>query len=251
MAVSESVFGFLDERFGVATHPDYGTALNGLQVQGRPNITKVAAAVDVSEEVIAAAIEGGADLLIVHHGLFWAGLQPLTGRHFRKVKALLDAGVALWACHLPLDGDEEFGNSALLARALGVQDLEPFAEYKGAAIGRAGSWIGSRADLVARAESVLGDRVQLIAGGPETVGRVAVVTGSGASFLSAAAAGGIDTLVTGEGSHHSYVDAMETGINILYGGHYRTEVFGVRALAEHLADRFDLDWEFLDFPSGL
>ena len=128
MADSESIFAFLDERFAVRTHPDYRTALNGLQVEGPTEIRKVAASVDVSEEVIAAARGASADLLIVHHGLFWGGLQPLTGRHYRKVRGLIDGGIALWACHLPLDGDREFGNSALLARALGVEALEPFGE---------------------------------------------------------------------------------------------------------------------------
>ena len=251
MIEAESLFSYLDGRFSVREHPDYGTALNGLQVEGAPEIRKIVASVDVSEEVIDAAIASDADLLIVHHGLFWGGLQPITGRLYRKVSRLIEAGVALWSCHLPLDGDEEFGNSALLAREIGVGDLEAFGEYKGATIGWAGSWEGDRADLVARCERAVGDRVQLIAGGPERIDRVAVVTGSGASFLPAAVEAGITTLVTGEGSHHSYVDAMESGVNILYAGHYRTEVFGVTALARHLAEKFELDWEFLDFPSGL
>lgn len=251
MALAEDVFGFLDTRFSVGTHPDYSTALNGLQVEGRAEIRRVAASVDVSEEVIAAAIESNADLLVVHHGLFWSGLQPLTGRHFRKVRALIEGGVALWSCHLPLDGDAEFGNSAILARRLEVSDPSPFGDYNGSSIGWSGGWSGARDELVRRVGEVVGGPVQLIAGGPERVERVAVVTGSGASFLPEMVEAGIDTLVTGEGSHHTYVDAMETGVNILYGGHYRTEVFGVQAVAAHLAERFDLEWTFLDFPSGL
>lgn len=251
MVKTESIIAYLDDRFSVQDHPDYSTALNGLQVEGPAEVRKVVASVDVSEEVIDAAVSAGADLLIVHHGLFWAGLQPLTGRLYRKVRRLIEGGVALWACHLPLDGDPEFGNSALLARALGVTELDGFGDYRGSTIGWAGGWSGTRADLKARSETVLGGPVQVIAGGPEEIDRVAVVTGSGASFLQEALAAGISTLVTGEGSHHSYVDAMESGVNILYGGHYRTEVFGVTTLARHLADQFELEWEFLDFPSGL
>ncbi len=251
MIAAETLWLWLADRFQLAEHADYSTALNGLQVEGPKEIRRIAVSVDVSEEVISAAVEANADLLIVHHGLFWGGLQPLTGRHFRKVRRLVEARLALWACHLPLDGDLELGNGALLARAVGVESLESFGDYKGWPIGVAGVWRGARSDLVAGAAKVLGGPVQVIDGGPERVERVAVITGSGSSFLPAMVESGIDTLLTGEGNHHTYVDAHELGVNILYGGHYRTEVFGVRALAEELSRTFDLDWTFLDFPSGL
>jgi len=132
--------------------------------------------------------------------------------------------------------------------------MEPdarFARYEGAPIGWAGSFAGSRDALVRAVEEAVAGPVQLLDGGPERIERVGVVTGSGGSFLEDAADAGLDALVTGEGSHNSYVDAMELGVNVLYGGHYATETFGVRALSEHLADRFGLRWTFLDAPSGL
>lgn len=252
MVKLSSLVDYLDGFLGVAGHPDYRTALNGLQVQGREEVRRIAAAVDTSEAVIADAVERGADLVLVHHGLFWDGLRPLTGRRYRKVAALVDAGVGLYSVHLPLDAHPEVGNSALLARALGIDVQERFGDFEGVGIGWSGvpaEW--EREELVRRCEAVLGGPVHLIDGGPESVKTVAVVTGGGGSFIEEAAQAGIDTLVTGEGSHHTFVDAHELGVNVIYGGHYRTETFGVRALAEHLAGTFELDWVFLDHPSGL
>ncbi len=247
----ESTIQYLENLLEVSEHPDYSTALNGLQVQGPAEIKKICAAVDVSEEVIAGATAAGADLLVVHHGLFWSGLQPLTGRRFRKVRALIEARMGLYSCHLPLDAHPEFGNCALLASAIDVEPEERFGSYKGFPLGWAGSFEGTRSELVTRLSDAVEGPVQVIPGGPTAIDRVGVITGSGASFMEEAVAQGITTLVTGEGSHHTYVDAIELGMNVLYAGHYRTEVFGVKALCEHLAENFDVTWEFLDFPSGL
>ena len=247
-----SLTDYLDRLLAVREHPDYRTALNGLQVQGSEEVRKIVAAVDTSEAGIRDASEQDADLLLVHHGLFWDGLRPLTGRRYRKVRALLDAGIGLYSAHLPLDSHPGMGNCVLLARALGLEVEGRFGSYEGAPIG----WCGApaeweRAALVERCEEVLGGPVQLLDGGPERLRRVAVVTGGGGSFLEEAAGQGVDTLVTGEGSHHTFVDAHELGLNVIYGGHYRTETFGVKALAAHLAEVFDLEWDFLDHPSGL
>ena len=249
----ESLLQYIDGYLGVADHPDYATALNGLQVAGPEEVQSVAVAVDASEEVVEAAVQGGADLLLVHHGMFWDGLRPITGRRFRKLKLMLDNDLALYSVHLPLDGHSEVGNGALLARALGLTDLEAFGDYKGASIG----WAGRLEDVPAREAfgdriaGALGSSVHVIPGGPAHVDRVGVVTGGGASFTEAAADAGLDALVTGEGSHHTHVDAMELGVNVYFGGHYATETFGVKALAEHLAERFGLDWRFIDAPTGL
>lgn len=252
----ESVVEYLDALLGIPAHPDYRTALNGLQVAGPPDreIGRIAAAVDTSEATIAAASAEGADLLLVHHGLFWSGLTPLTGRHYRRVRGLIDGGVALYSAHLPLDGHPELGNGVLLAHALGLADLEPFGRYEGATVG----WIGRHAEPLRAAD--LAERVAEAVGGavhvveverPRPIERIAVVTGGGGSFLEEAAEAGADALVTGEGSHHTFVDAHELGVHVFYAGHYATEVFGVKALAAHLAERFDLSWTFLDRPSGL
>ena len=249
----ESVLQYLEGYLRMAAHPDYPGALNGLQVEGREEIEHVVAAVDASEAAIREAIERGADLVLVHHGLFWGGPQPLAGRLMRRVRPLIEAGVSLWSCHLPLDGHAEVGNSALLAKALGVELEGRFAAYEGTAVG----WHG-RLDapldppaLRARAQEVLGGPVRLLEGGPERIERVGVVTGGGASFVGDAVDLRLDALVTGEGSHHTFFDAKELGIHVLLGGHYATETFGVRALAEHLAERFELRWDFVDQPTGL
>lgn len=247
----ESILQYLEGLLGVSEHPDYPTALNGLQVEGARHVEKVCAAVDVSEEVIAAAAKEGADLLFVHHGLYWAGLKPLTGRRYRKVRALIENRMGLYSCHLPLDAHPDFGNCALLSRAIDVEPEDRFGDYKGTPLGWAGAFDGTRSELVEKLADAVGGPVQTLSGGPAKIDRVAVVTGSGASFMEEAVGAGITTLVTGEGSHHTYVDAIEMGMNVLYAGHYRTEVFGVKAVCEHLAENFDLEWSFLDFPSGL
>lgn len=249
----ESLLQYLDGYLGIPDHPDYGTAFNGLQVTGRAEIERLAVAVDASEAAISAAVEGGADLMIVHHGLLWDGAQPITGRFYRKIKALMDADMGLFSCHLPLDGHAEVGNCAILAREIGLDVNGSFAPYKEREIG----WWGvlpepmTPSELASRVEDVLGSAIHLIEGGPDRVEKVGVVTGGGASFIPDAVSAGLDALVTGEGSHHSHFDAVELGINVVFGGHYATETFGVRALAAHLEERFDLAWDFIDQPTGL
>jgi dinuclear metal center YbgI/SA1388 family protein len=249
----ESIVQYLDGYLAVASHPDYPTALNGLQVGGPDEVRKAVAAVDASEASIREAVGRGADLLIVHHGLFWDGLRPLTGRLLRRIRPLLAGNVALYSCHLPLDGHPEVGNCALLARELGIHLEGRFAAYQGTEIG----WHGTLdppadpAGLVARAEKAVAGPVRWLAGGPPRIERVGVVTGAGGSLVPEAASIGLDALVTGEASHHTYFDAAELGIHVLLAGHYATETFGVRALAAHVAERFGLTWDFVDLPTGL
>ena len=249
----ESLLQYVDEYLSVAGHPDYPTALNGLQVQGRDEVEKIATAVDASQASIEAAVSLGADLLIVHHGLFWDGLRPVVGRRHRRLAALMQSGMALYSCHLPLDGHAEIGNCALLARALGLDSGGRFGQYQGADIG----WWGrcqvpiTPEELVERLAEAVGGAVHAIGGGPERIHRVGVLTGGGASFIREAAELGLDAFVTGEGPHHAHFDAVEFGIHVLFGGHYATETFGVRALGEHLAERFQLTSHFIDQPTGL
>ena len=250
------ITGFLDEYLDIAGVPDYPNALNGLQVEGRGRVERLAVAVDASAAVIDAANDW-ADLLIVHHGLFWNGLQPLTGPHYRRVKALIEGGTSLYSVHLPLDAHAEVGNSAILARELGLTSLEPFGDYRGTPIG----WCGvigeggpggmpvcQLADALAAA---LGCGVQVLPGGPDPATCVGVVTGAGASLLSEAAAAGIDVLVTGEAQHHHAIEAAETGVTLLLGGHYATEVWGVKAVSRLIEDRFGIESRFIDSPTGL
>lgn len=249
----ESLLQYLDEYLGVRDHPDYGPALNGLQVAGASEVRKIAAAVDATQASIDAAAEHGADLLLVHHGLFWDGLKPVTERRYRRLKALFAADLALYSCHLPLDSHPEVGNCALLARAIGLRLEGRFGEYKGQPLG----WVGrfdepvTVADLVAKTTNAVGGDVKVFDSGPELIERVGVVTGGAGSMTSEAAAAGLDAFITGEGAHHNAFDATESGIHLLFAGHYATETFGVRALAEHLSDRFGVDHVFIDLPTGL
>jgi dinuclear metal center YbgI/SA1388 family protein len=247
----ESLLQYVDGYLGVATHPDYPTALNGLQVEGRSEVEHLCAAVDASEAAIEEAASRGADLLLVHHGLFWDGLRPVTGKRYRKLARLVSEGVGLYSVHLPLDSHPDVGNCALLARRLGLDIQGRFGSYKGADLGWWGTVDSDREDFRAVVEAAVDGPVRLIPGGPERVGRVGVVTGGAGSMLADAVAAGLDAYVTGEGSHHTWVDAHEDGINLYYAGHYATETFGVRALAEHLAGTFGLTWEFIDLPSGM
>ena len=242
---------YLDEYLGVGEVPDYRNALNGLQVEAPGPVRRVAAAVDAAEATIARAIEAEADLLLVHHGLFWDGNRPLTGRRYRRVAPLLGAGVAVYSAHLPLDLHPEVGNNAVLARELGMEVEGRFGAYEGVELGVWGELELTREALCARLDELLGGRVHMIAGGPERVRRVGVLSGGGGSFVAAALEAGLDALITGEGSHHSYFDATEGGLNLYYGGHYATETWGVRALAEKLAARYGIEWVFVDHPTGL
>lgn len=251
----ESVLQFCDDLLGVEGHPDYPPALNGLQVDGAPGrpVHRVAAAVDASEAVLARAAAAEVDLLVVHHGLFWGGLRPVTGRHYRKLSHLIRSGTALYSVHLPLDAHPDVGNSALLARAMGLEVDGPFGEYKGVTIG----WRGRTPEpwtpetLVARTGAAVDGPARVMGDGPTEIRTVAVVTGSGASFLPDAAAAGIDALVTGEAAHHNYMDACELGVHLVLAGHYATETFGVRALVDRIAERFGVESLFIDDPSGL
>jgi dinuclear metal center YbgI/SA1388 family protein len=249
----ESLLQYLDGYLETPTHPDYPRAWNGLQVGGTRDVRHVAAAVDASAATIREAVQREADLLVVHHGLFWGGGAPLTGRLLRRVRPLIESGTALYSSHLPLDAHVEVGNNVLLCRALGVEPEGRFDPFQGVSIG----WYGQLAaplgasSLAARAEAAVGGAARVIPGGPPEIVRVGVVTGSGAGALGEAAELGLDALVTGECQHHHYFDAMELGVHLVLAGHYATETFGVKALAQHVAERFDLTWSFVDQPTGL
>ena len=247
-----TLVSYLDEFLKVPEHPDYPHALNGLQVERRGSeVTKVAVAVDAGMATLKSAAAGGAGLLVVHHGLFWGGLQPVTGRTYEKLRVLLEADLALYSVHLPLDGHPGVGNAAALARALEMQISGPFGEYEGAPIGWQGFLRGPRQSLQNRLIQVVDGPVVCIPGGPTETVRVGIVTGAGGSMIAEAAREGLDTLVSGEGAHHTYHDAMELGVNVFYAGHYATETFGVKALGKHLEEELRVEWEFIDHPTGL
>lgn len=242
---------WLDGYLKVAEVRDFDGAWNGLQVENSGAVTKLGAAVDACEFTLRAAAERGVNLLPVHHGLFWKGIPPLTGPAFRKMRTALDHDLAVYSAHLPLDVHPVVGNNALLCEALGFKKKEPFLFEKGQAIGWKTKCSLTRDALAARLEAALGSAVKVIPGGPERVASVGVVTGGAGSEIYKAAAEGVDTFITGEGPHWTYTAAEELGLNVLSGGHYATETFGVKALAAHLSARFALPWEFIDHPTGL
>jgi dinuclear metal center YbgI/SA1388 family protein len=251
MANLERILHFLEEAFEVSAFPDYPHALNGLQVQGPEEVQAIGAAVDASEATISEAVRQGVQLLLVHHGLFWGGLGPITGPRYRKVSALIEGKVGLYGLHLPLDAHPELGNNALVLKALDMKPEGRFGSYKDVEVGW---WARAELgldELVQRLAGVVEGDARAIPGGPEVVRKLGVLTGAGASSLEEAASQGLDTLITGEAPHHSYHEAMELGLNLILAGHYATETFGVKALANKLAREFGVSWTFLHFPTGL
>jgi dinuclear metal center YbgI/SA1388 family protein len=243
---------YLDTELRLAEIPDYPNAYNGLQLENASGkVSKVVVAVDATLPVIGKAVALGADMLIVHHGMFWNTAQPWTGPVFQKMKLAIDAGLAVYSCHLPLDFHPVLGNDAGVARALGFEPCGTFMKTKGTDNGAKIETEISRDELVKRLEAATGSRVHVCAAGPSVCQKIGIMTGGAGSEVATVAKNGIDTFITGEGPHWSYTLAEELGINLLYGGHYATETFGVKALAAHLETKFGLPWQFVDHPTGL
>lgn len=247
----------LDELLETDRIPDYPNAVNGLQLANTGIVSKVAAAVDFSSASVAGAVREGADCLLVHHGMFWSGLEPVRGPAYERMKQLLENDVAVYASHLPLDRHDRLGNNVLLAADLGLTPSAGFARFQTIDIGVRGEADMDTAELASRAadfaESHGGSlRATPIAAGRRTR-RWAICTGGGASAetLREAAEHHIDTLIVGEGAHWTAVHAADNDLVILYAGHYATETLGVRALAQHVSETFSIPWIYLDHPTGL
>src|SRR4051795_5272817 len=276
MAACNQIIGYLDDLLDPTAYDDYGP--NGLQVPGSEQIQTVVTGVSANVELFARAREQGADLVLVHHGLFWAGPpRPLDRASKRRLQLLFDADLALAAYHLPLDGHLEVGNNALLARAIGSEEIEPFAAHRRATIGvRArfagpglppdelaprGRPRGARAlsagpatppdDLVARVHEPTGREPLAFTDGPDPVRTIGIASGAGAAHLEDAIAAGLDAFVTGEPAERSMARAREAEVHFLAAGHYATETFGVRALGERLAEHFGIRHVFVDVPNPI
>jgi dinuclear metal center YbgI/SA1388 family protein len=230
---------------------DYDGAANGLQVDNSGAVTNIVAAVDASLATVKLAVAAKADLLIVHHGLFWSPRQPWTGKNHELLQLLLKNNVAVYSSHLPLDAHPRLGNNALLCAALGLKNLKPFFASHGQAIGFKSQTSISRNELVTKLAHATGVKPRMIPGGKVVCENIGVVTGGAGAELKLAAAEGVDTFITGEGPHWTYALAEELGLNVFYGGHYATETFGVKALAAELSRKFRVPWAFLDHPTGL
>ena len=242
---------YCDRELNLSGIADWPGAVNGLQVENRHGVSRVAAAVDASLATVRMALEREADLLLVHHGLFWGSRHPWTGVNYELIRLLVESDLAVYSAHLPLDVHPRWGNNARLCAALRLRRCQPFFEEKGQRLGLRATMSIDRDALAARLAQVLGQPPRVVPGGPARCRRIGVVTGGAGDEVARAAAEGVDTLITGEGRHWTYALAEELGVNLLYGGHYATETFGVKALGEHLAAKFRLEWCFLDHPTGL
>ncbi|WP_152043023.1 Nif3-like dinuclear metal center hexameric protein [Salinigranum salinum] len=244
-----------DEELRTDAYGDIDASANGLQV-GSPEgeVDHVAVAVDAATATIEEAATAGADVLVTHHGLSWGGIERVTGRTYDRIAALVDAGMALYVSHLPLDGHQQVGNAAGLAEFLGLDHREPFATMGGEPVGQQGrlptptSASGLRETLDELPQG--NQETRLLPFGPEEIETVAIVTGSGVDFLDAAVESEADALVTGEGKQQAYHQARESKLNVFLAGHYATETFGVRSLAALAAD-WGLETTYVEHPTGL
>lgn len=246
-----SVVNYCDKILRTKEVKDWDGAVNGLQVENRGSVSKIVATVDASLATIQLAVAAKADLLIVHHGLFWSATHPWTGQRHEMLRLLIENNLAVYSSHLPLDAHPKLGNNALLGTALGFKNLKPFFFSKEQFIGLQTKTKISRTDLALQLGHVLGHAPIVLPSGGEICERIGIVTGGAGSELKRAAEEGVDTFITGEGPHWTYALAEELRLNVFYGGHYATETFGVKALAAHLSQRFKLPWAFLDHPTGL
>lgn len=259
MAQLQSICQFLDTLLEPHLYSDL--ALNGLQVEAtspEANIQKIAVAVDAGQSVIESAITWGANILIVHHGIYWGRLQPITGILGRKIRTLVEGRCSLYASHLPLDGHREVGNGFELARYVDLRDIDGFFEIDGRTVGAHGVCSSPETiDFFLEKLASLPGAVRPVVFpfGPSKIERVAIVTGSGAQAIPLCDRGNgdrrFDLLISGEPKQEAYHSAKETGVNVIFAGHYATETFGVRALGARLKDRFDIETRFIDEPTGV
>ncbi len=252
MTALSDIVTLLDDTLRIREVKDAPVALNGLQVENKGCVSQVALAVDASQATLDAAVAAGADLLIVHHGLYWSGLRPLTGWWKKKVETCLSHNLAVYAAHLPLDMHPELGNNACIARALGLADIQPEVAYGKECIGVSGLFEGSVGELAARYAEVTGAPVRgTILDASAPAGRVAICSGGAAGEIYQMADKGYSCYLSGEELHWAATAAEDMGVNLLLAGHYATETFGVKALGELLRERFGLSCTFIDKPTGM
>jgi dinuclear metal center YbgI/SA1388 family protein len=257
MTTVHEITEYTDELLETETSPDYASALNGLQLENRSEIAGIAAAVDFSTRAINGAIATNANLLVVHHGMFWDTPNPLRGPSYKRLRLLVENDIAVYSSHLPLDRHPTLGNNVLLAKQLGLTPSAPFAAFKGIFIGVSGESEIETVTLAERSQKfakMYGSDVRTTpVGRNRRTRRWAICTGAGASAetLKEAHKMKIDTLIVGEGPHWTAIYAEENDVAIIYAGHYATETLGVRALAEHLGARYGIPSSFVNAPTGL
>jgi dinuclear metal center YbgI/SA1388 family protein len=251
MVESRILIGYLNSLLKLAEIED--ASQNGLQIQCPEQVQKVGFAVDAALATFEAATRENVQLLIVHHGLYWRDVQLATDAHYRRLKLMFDAGIGLYAVHLPLDAHEELGNNRGIVNLLGLADGGPFGDYKGVIIGRLATAKRKlyRDELREMLDEKLETSTLMLPFGPEEVKKVGIVSGGGADLLPQAIAEGCDTFITGEQVHSAYHVAREGDINVFMSGHYATETVGLKAVRERLTIEFGVDTVFLDMPTGL
>ena len=242
---------FLDDLLKVEEWQDKSN--NGLQVEGKEEVKKVAFAVDACMEVFEKAKEIGADMIVVHHGLIWGGIDYVKGLINRRLEFLLKNGISLYAVHLPLDAHPSVGNNAQILKAMGLEPIESFGVYQGKEIGYIGVYDESKPldDVLDLIREKVNQTLVVLDFGSEDVKRVGVVSGRGGFALVEAVERNVDLFITGEQDHSVYHLAKECGVNVVFAGHYATETFGVKALIRVVGGEFDIDVEFIDIPTGL
>ncbi|MFL2847410.1 MAG: Nif3-like dinuclear metal center hexameric protein [Coraliomargaritaceae bacterium] len=247
MVTLDSVISYCNERLGIDSIIDFENAHNGLQLENNGAITKIAASVDAGLIPLQQASQAKADLLLCHHGLFWSPIIPIKDHNYKKFKTAIDNNIAVYSAHLPLDCHPEIGNNALLAKALKLEVVDTFLEYKGTNYSFICQSNGcTRTTLSERLKALFPNTFSSILYGSETPRKIAILTGSGQSAVSYLKEHNIDTLITGELKQHHFNMAQELELNLYPCGHYATETFGVKALAEELANHFKIEWTFLD-----
>ena len=257
MTTARELAEYTDDLLDTEAIPDYSAALNGLQLENQSDITGIAAAVDFSTRAIKGTIANNANLLLVHHGMFWGGAVPFSGASYGRLRLLIENDIAVYSSHLPLDRHPTFGNNALLAKELGLQPNGEFAAYEGVFIGVSGEGDVETTTLAGRAGDFArnyGGEIRTTAISPHRrTKRWAICTGAGASAetLKEAEKKNIDTLIVGEGPHWTAIQAEENELAIIYAGHYATETLGVRALADHLGKKYGVPSSFIKAPTGL
>lgn len=249
----QDIVSFLDETLHVDTLKDYPNAFNGLQIENNGIVTRVAVAVDATRHTLEEAIALGADILIAHHGVFWGGLQPITGWRKKTIETALHGNLAVYAAHLPLDMHHKLGNNAVIARLLKLRNISPEIECFSQNIGIAGDFDGTLGELKIAYERILGSCVSgVMSDSSDTpVGRIAICSGAAAGEIYKLHDKGYRTYLTGEKCHWAFGAAEDMGMNILFGGHYATETFGVQAVGRLLQEKFGLTYSFIHHPTGV
>ncbi|MBT4935794.1 Nif3-like dinuclear metal center hexameric protein [Candidatus Woesearchaeota archaeon] len=248
MASSIDIAQFLNKELQIYNGME-DSSCNGLQVQNTGNVTKVGFAVDACMETFQKAAESGCHMLITHHGLIWYGIKSVTRKNYTNIKFLFDNNLALYGVHLPLDMHPLYGNNIQLAKMLGLKDVRPFGRYK-----KEYGYVGKTNTTLKKVQSILqknGMKTDTLAFGKERIRSVAIVSGGAASDTDEAIKRNVDLFVTGEPLHYVYHLAKEAKINVIFGGHYETEVWGVKALMSVIKRKFKVNVEFIDVPTSI